>query len=309
MRAVRATPPGISVVDVDEPVGTGELVKIRSASICASDLKYIGWGCTKILGHELAGVTQDGTPVGIETMFGCAGCEQCDVGRYNLCAQGPSALGALTDGGMSEYFSAPARSLVQLPTGLDVADACLIEPASVAWHACRLAGVGPEHRVAVVGGGAIGLLVVAAAQRMGAAEVSLEARHRHQHDVGERLGTSSVDGGYDVVVEAAGSGSGLDRAVQLARPGGTMVVVGLDDRDVVWPQYGCFIKELRTIPSLGFCRHAGGSDFLSAATMLAERPLLAESLITHRFPIEEAAEAFRVAADKSTGALRVVIEP
>ena len=66
---------------------------------------------------------------------------------------------------------------------------------------------------------------------------------------------------------------------------------------------------IRTIPSLGFCHHEGGSDYLSAATMLAHRPELAESLITHRFPIEDAPEAFRVAADKSTGALRVVIEP
>ena len=309
MRAVRSTPPGVTVVDVDVPEGTGELVKIRSASICASDHKFIAWGSTKILGHELAGVTEDGTPVGIETMFGCDGCEQCDVGRYNLCVKGPSALGVFIDGGMSEYFAAPARSLVPLPTGLDAADACLIEPASVAWHACRLAGLGPEQRVAVVGGGAIGLLTVAAAQHMGAAELSLEARHKHQREVGEQLGASSVDGVYDVVFEAAGSGSALHRAVQLARPGGTMVVVGVYDAEVVWPQYECFIKELRTIPSLGFCHHEGGSDYLSAATMLAHRPELAASLITHRFPIDDAPEAFRVAADKSTGALRVVIEP
>ena len=308
MRAVRSTPPGVAVVDVDVPEGAGELVEIRSASICASDQMYIGFGCTMILGHELAGVLEDGTPVGIETMFGCDGCGQCDAGRYNLCVQGPTALGALTDGGMSEYFRAPARSLVPLPAGLAAGDACLIEPTSVAWHACRLAGVGPEKRVAVVGGGAIGLLAVAAAQEMGAAEVSLEARHPHQRDVGERLAASTVDGTYDIVVEAAGSGSALQRAVQLARPGGTLAVLGVYG-DVQWPQYECFIKEIRTIPSMGFCHHEGGSDYASAASMLAERRELAESLITHRFPIEDAAEAFRVAADKSTGALRVVIEP
>ena len=151
MRAVRSTPAGVTVVDVDEPDGAGELVKIRSASICASDFKYIAWGTTMILGHELAGVAEDGTPVGIETMFGCDGREYCDAGHYNLCVQGPSALGVFIDGGMSEYFRAPARSLIPLPAGLDVADACLIEPASVAWHACRLGGVGPDQRVAVVG--------------------------------------------------------------------------------------------------------------------------------------------------------------
>ena len=309
MRAVRSTPPGVTVVDVDVPDAGGEVVKIRSASICASDLKYIAWGTTMILGHELAGVTDDGRPVGIETMFGCDGCEYCTAGRYNLCVHGPTALGVFSDGGMSEYFAAPARSIVPLPAGLDAADACLIEPASVAWHACRLGGVGPDLQVGIVGGGAIGLLMVAAAQRMGAPRVSLEARYPHQHEVGERLGATPVTDLYDVVIDAAGSGSALQRAVELARPGGTIVVLGVYESDVVWPQYECFIKELRIVPSLGFCRHSGRKDYESAAEMLAQRPELTVSLITHRYSIEDAAEAFRVAADKSSGALRVVLEP
>jgi len=308
MRAVQSTPPGVTVVDVDVP-NDGELVAIRSAAICASDLKYIAWGFTKILGHELAGTTQDGTPVAIEALFGCDDCENCNAGQYNLCAHGPTALGVFTDGGMSEYFAAPARSLVRLPAGLDVADACLVEPASVGWHACRLGGVGPDRRVAVVGGGAIGLLIVAAAQQMGAGEVSLEARHPHQRQVGERLGATTASGFYDVVIDAAGSGSALRRAIELTRPGGTMVVLGVYEPDVVWPQHECFQKELRVVPSLGYCRHGDRRDFEDAAEMLAERPDLAESLITHRFPIEDAPEAFRVASDKSTGALRVVLEP
>jgi threonine dehydrogenase-like Zn-dependent dehydrogenase len=309
MRAVRSAPPGVIVVDVDTPDGGGELVRVRSAGICASDQKYIAFGFTKILGHELAGVTTDGVAVGIETMFGCDGCEQCDAGRRNLCVGGPTALGVLADGGMSEYFRAPARSLVPLPDGLDVADACLIEPAAVAWHACRIAGVGPGLRVAVVGGGAIGLLAVAAAQRMGAAEVGLQARHPHQRDAGERLGATGIAGSYDVVVEAAGSESGLHQAAELTRPAGTMAIVGVYDGPIAWPQHACFIKEIRTVGSMGFCHHEGGSDYSSAATMLAQRPELAETLITHRFPIEDAVEAFRVAGDKSTGALRVVLEP
>ena len=210
---------------------------------------------------------------------------------------------------MREYFAAPAHSLVPLPAGLDVADACLIEPASVAWHACRLGGVGPDRRAAVVGGGAIGLLMVAAAQQMRAGEVSLEARHPHQRQVGERLGATTARGVYDVVIDAAGSGSVLQRAIELARPGGTLVVLGVYEPDVVWPQHECFLKELRIVPSFVYCRHGGRRDFENAAQMLAQRPELAESLITHRFPIEDAPEAFRVASDKSTGALRVVLEP
>lgn len=309
MRAVRSTPPGVAVVDVDAPVGPGEVIDIRSAGICASDFKYIAYGSTMLLGHELAGVTEDGTAVAVEALYGCGECEQCVQGHVNLCVLGPTALGVTSDGGMAEHFTAPATALVPLPEGLAVTDACIVEPASVAWHACRIAGAGPDLRVAVIGGGAIGLLVAASAKRMGAAEVSIEVRHPHQREVAERIGATETSGQYDVVVEAAGTESALYRATEVARPGGTMAVLGVFPPGVTWPQHECFLKELRTVPSLGYCRHSGGRDFEDAAAMLAAQPDLVDALITHRFPLEDAVEAFRVASDRSTGALRVVIEP
>lgn len=309
MRAVRSAPPSVNVVDVEAPSGPGEVVRIRSAGICASDFTYIGYGFTMLLGHELAGETEDGTPVAIEALFGCGECEQCVQGHVNLCVLGPTALGVTSDGGMAEYFAAPATALVPLPAGLAAADACIVEPASVAWHACRIAGAGPDLRVAVIGGGAIGLLAAASAKRMGAAEVSIEVRHPHQRAVAERIGATETSGHYDVVIEAAGSESALHRATEVVRPGGTMAVLGVFPPDVTWPQHQCFMKEIRTVPSLGYCRHSGGRDFEDAAAMLAADPDLVDALITHRFPIEDAEEAFRVASDKSTGALRVVIEP
>ena len=154
MRVVRSTTPGVAVVDVDEPDGAGELISIRSASICASDFGYIEMGSQFLLGHELAGTTEDGRAVAIEAIFGCGECDLCLEGRYNLCATtGTTALGLMADGGMSEWFRAPARSLVDLPEGLAATDACLVEPTAVAWHSCRLAGAGPDQRVCVVGGG------------------------------------------------------------------------------------------------------------------------------------------------------------
>ena len=305
MRAVRSTPPGVTVVEVDEPEGPDELVQIHSVGICASDLMYIRMGFDRVLGHEMAGVTQDGTAVAIEAVWGCGECPYCKGGESNLCALGPTALGVLEDGGMSEWFRAPARALMPLPAGLDTASACLVEPASVAWHVCRLTGVGADQRVAVVGGGAIGLLAVAAARACGAAEVSLEAKYPHQREMAERLGATMPSGVYDVVIEAAGSGRGLHRAVELTRPGGAMGVLGAYEPDVEWPRHMCFLKEIRTVPSLAYRRR----DFEDAAAMLAADPDVVDALVTHRFPIEDAVEAFRVAADKTTGALRVVVEP
>src|ERR687891_475085 len=80
VKAVRAGDGGVTVVDVEEPPGSGELVDMKATSVCASDLSYIAWGFDKILGHELAGLREDGTPVVVEALYGCMDCERCRRG-------------------------------------------------------------------------------------------------------------------------------------------------------------------------------------------------------------------------------------
>ncbi|HEY8217274.1 MAG TPA: alcohol dehydrogenase catalytic domain-containing protein [Acidimicrobiia bacterium] len=311
MKAVRGTDGGVALVDVDEPPGTGEVLGIRSASICASDFLYLELGSRFVLGHELAGVRANGTPVVVEAIYGCMECEQCRHGDYNLCAtHGARALGIAADGGMAEAFRAPPDRLVDIPQGLDVRDASIVEPAAVAWHALRLAETGPQTRVAVVGAGALGLLAVAGARRQGARHVALEARHPHQLEAGERLGARiGTHDSYDVVVEAAGTHASLARSIELVAPHGTVVVLGVHLGTVELDWMPFFHREARLIPSLGYCRHDDGREMEDAAAMLADDPEIARALITHRYPIEDAAEAFRVAADRASGAIRVVIEP
>lgn len=299
------------MVEVDEPPGTGEVLDMRATSVCASDLSYVRFGSRNILGHELAGVRGDGTPVVVEAIYGCMACPQCERGTYNLCpTHGERALGMFADGGMAEQFRAPTARLVPIPDGLDLRDASVVEPASVSWHALRLAATGPDTRVAVVGAGALGLLAVAGARKQGATDVALEARHPHQHEAGERLGaTIGAEGDYDVVVEAAGSLESLARCGELVAPGGTIVVLGVHFGPVQLDWMPLFHHEARLIPSLGYCAHDGVREMEEAASMLAEDPEIVRTVITHRYPLEDAVEAFRVASDRASGAIRVVIEP
>jgi 2-desacetyl-2-hydroxyethyl bacteriochlorophyllide A dehydrogenase len=310
MKAVRGVDGGVAVVDVDEPPGTGSLLDMKAMSICASDLLYMRLGTQKILGHELAGIREDGTPVVVEAIYGCMECEQCARGRYNLCpTHGQRALGVGVDGGMSEQFRAPAARLVPVPPGLDLRDAPLVEPASVSWHAARLGGTDRDTRVAVVGAGALGLLAVASARRMGATDIALEARHPHQWEAAERLGArAGCDGVYDVVIEAAGTAQSFARAIELVAPRGTIVVLGVHLGTVELDWMPLFHREASIIPSLGYCRHDDAVEMEEAAAMLVDDPEIARTLITHRFPIEDAVEAFRVAGDRASGAIRVVIE-
>ena len=307
MKAVRSVEGGVALVDLDEPPGVGELLDMRATSICGSDLSYIRFGSRAILGHELAGVRQDGTAAVVEAIYGCMECLQCLRGAYNLCpTHGQRALGISADGGMAEQFRAPSARLVPLPTGLDVRDASIVEPAAVSWHALRLAGTGPGTRVA----GALGLLAVAGARRLGAEAVALEARHQYQKEAGERLGARiDADGVFDVVIEAAGTQASLAKCGELVAPGGTIVVLGVHFGPVQLDWMPLFHKEARVIPSLGYCAHDSGREMEDAAAMLADDPDIVRTVITHRFPIEDAAEAFRVASERAGGAVRVVIEP
>src|SRR5689334_20464645 len=123
MKAVRGADGGVIVDDLDEPPGVGELLDMKATSVCASDLMYLGFGTTKIIGHELAGVRDDGTAVAVEAIYGCMKCDECLRGRYNLCStHAERALGVTADGGMAEQFFAPPERMVTLPPGLDVTD-------------------------------------------------------------------------------------------------------------------------------------------------------------------------------------------
>jgi threonine dehydrogenase-like Zn-dependent dehydrogenase len=191
-----------------------------------------------------------------------------------------------------------------------VGAACLVEPGSAAWHAAMLGQVGPAIRVAVVGAGAIGLLAAAAAQAMGAAEVSVDARHPHQLSAREQIGATAPSGLYDVVIEAGGNEGALHRAIELARPRGTVVYVSAFYDQTDLPHAALALKEVALRPSQGYGTADGRRDFTGVAEMLAARPELPELLlITHRFPLEDAAAAFATAADRSQGVFRVVVEP
>jgi len=212
------------------------------------------------------------------------------------------------DGGMAEELLVPERSLVPLPKGVAVRDASLVEPLAVAVHGLRMAGVDGSVRVAVVGGGAIGLCAVAVAKAFGATP-HLVARHETQREAGERLGAVAMEGEFDVVVDAAGTASALETAAALARPGGSLLLLATYWEGFAPPAFSICLKEIRILPSSLYSQGDSERDIETAVRLLAENPEIARSLISHRFPLEAASEAFAVAADRSQGVIKVVLEP
>ena len=123
-----------------------------------------------------------------------------------------------------------------------------------------------------MGAGSIGQLAAAGAQAQGAGEVALQARYPFQHEVRERLGVGEPTGLYDIVIEATGSSTAMQRCIDLAKPGGTIVILGVIYGTLDVPFRPIFTRELRLVSSMGYCGHAGHHEMSLAAEMLASRP-------------------------------------
>jgi threonine dehydrogenase-like Zn-dependent dehydrogenase len=311
MRAVRNTEKGIEVVDTD-PSGVGVRVRVTGSGICGSDVKMAGFGPLPVtLGHEFAGRLDDGTPVTVRPIVPCGQCENCRRGREEQCPDVLAAIyGVSLDGGMADEAWVDAGSVVPLPPGLEPADAVLSEPLAVAVHCLNQAGVTAGQQVLVIGAGAIGLCAIAAATALGAS-VDVEARHAGRRAAAERLGAKPAGPAtdfYDVVIDAAGTQEAVALAVARAARGAVLGVastwwtpVGLDTDFQV--------KQLKIVPALLYGHHHGEDEFEAAVALLARTPDLADAVITHRFGLDDAAEAFRVAGDHASGAIKVVVEP
>jgi threonine dehydrogenase-like Zn-dependent dehydrogenase len=163
-------------------------------------------------------------------------------------------------------------------------------------------------RVSVVGGGAVGLCAVASAA-FACAEVGLVARYPHQAEAGSRLGAKDVAGTYDLVVECAGSQSAVNESVGLCRPNGRLLLLGTYWDGLSFPHYAVAQKDLTLFATMMYAKSGAGRDCDQAAALLAGNPEIARSLISHRFPLEEAPKAFEVARNRKDGAIKVVLEP
>ncbi len=337
-------PERIEVRDVAEgTVPTGLVaVDVVACGICGSDLA--GWrhpertmaaagaALPGIGGHEVVGRVV-GDPASSRRVVlepnlagSCGVCAACVEGRAWFCRDRQS----LPLWGFAERMYVKPAGLFDVPENVDERVASLTEPLACAVHAIgasHSAGAAPGslegRRVAVIGAGVAGLLAVVAAVRLGAEAVASVARYPHQAACAAQLGASEgIDAadpglvkslrafGPDVVVEAVGGAADtFDLALRSVRSGGEVVVLGIFDEPQQLDVRRAVFRELRLVFPVTYGAVAGRHDFEVALEYLASDPGAFASLVSHRFALGEAAEAFATAADKNTGALRVVVEP
>lgn len=201
---------------------------------------------------------------------------------------------------------ATEAQLVDLPADLSTDIAALVEPTAVVVHGLNRVHTAAGMRAVVVGAGSVGLLTAAALVSRGL-DVDVVARHPHQCVAVEQVGARVHDGvasNYDVTFDAVASQEALTQCVSLTRPTGSIVEFGLFWKPVTLDNQLLF-KEISLHPSIFYSHAHDHDDFVTAAELLVAHPHISDAVVTHRFPLDEAAEAFRVAADRKAGAIKV----
>jgi threonine dehydrogenase-like Zn-dependent dehydrogenase len=281
-------------------------------------------GVVDALGGGVSGF-EPGQAVTIEPLRSCGRCDECRAGLDAICRE-VEIHGIQRPGGLAEYVSVPARRLFPISPEIDPTIAALTEPMAVAVHGVRRGGLERGQRVLVLGAGSVGLLTVVAARALGAEDVWLTARHPHQAALGAALGASRVlseeeaslegldalgrQAPIDLVVETVGGGADtLISASAAVRPGGAISVVGVFMGNAEINALSLFMKENVLAFSNCYSRPGGQPDFARAVELVtAHRDALA-GIATHAQPLASIDEAFRIAADKKEGAIKVSVRP
>lgn len=321
-------------------IGPGQvMVKVGMGGICGSDLHYFhngGFGTVRIqepmvLGHEVAGtvaaVAADvtsvriGDRVAINPSRPCGGCKFCLEGLPNQCLDmrfyGSAMRTPHVQGAFRNMLLCNASQCVKVAEGVPLKLAALAEPFSVGLHAVSRAGSLLGKRVLVSGCGPIGALAIAAARVHGAAEVVATDVVDEPLAIARALGASgtinvaadkgwvqrySADKGtFDVMLECSGNERALRDGLEVMRPRGVVVQLGLGG-DVSIPQNMVVAKELSICGSFRF--HA---EFALAVKLINEGRVDLSPVISHSFPMTQAREAFELASDRKR-AMKVLID-
>lgn len=294
------------VVETPEPASSALVLTVETAGICGSDLHMLGLGPSEVtLGHEFGGRLPDGRRVAVRPIGRCGSCDSCRGFRANLCADAFARFqGGAIDGGFADRVAVDPDTVFPLYDSQTAGAAALAEPIAVAVHGVRRVDVQPGMSVAVVGAGSVGLATVAVLVDFGI-DVHVEARYEHQQRAVEALGGRvGLEGSYDVVFDAVGSQSAFATALGACRSGADLVELGVF-WDPVSMGADVVLREITIRPAVFYTHQHDGSDFQTAIDVLHRSPHIEDVMVTHRFSLDDAAEAFRVAADRRSGALKV----
>jgi len=317
---------------------TDVLVRIQTVGVCGSDIHYFTTGRIGsqivqfpfIVGHETAGVVKRtgssvtrvkaGQRIALDPSVSCGECDQCRAGREHTC-RSLRFMGAprQLDGCMREFVAMPEQSCYPIPDTMTFEQATLAEPLAIAVYAVERSPLAAGANVAILGVGPIGMSVFHALRTTAVGDVyatdKLEPRLAmarqlypawcgnpdHMNIVQEIERREPLL--LDIVYECSGDPAAIDQGVKLLKPGGTLVLVGIPETDDI----AFDIHELRRkeITIINIRRQAHCTQ--KAIDLLALRRINIDTMVTHRFPLEQTQQAFDLVANYRDGVMKAMV--
>ena len=308
-------------------------LRVQAVTVCGSDLHYYKEGAIgssvalepHILGHEFSAIVDEdrgeafglprGTLVAVDPNEACGRCEWCARGETNLCPNVKFAGSAPIHGALREVYRAKPEALFKVPAALDATDAAMLEPLGVAIHALDLAKVRLGSSVAIVGAGAIGLLILQLVRVVGAGEIHVLEPLGYRRELALKLGADSVHEtaeslvkhtrgrGVDSVLEATDTPEGPGAACAVARIGGKVVLVGIPDGDVFTLSASQIRRKGLTIK----LSRRMGDVYPRAIQLVAQNRIDIKAIATHHFAFANAPEAFALQTNRRDNVIKSVI--
>lgn len=318
-------------VDLPEPQRGQVLVRVTAVGVCGSDTHFYETGVIGdivvkgpiVLGHETAGEIvavgegvdpmRIGTQVAIEPQAPCRTCDFCKEGSYHLCADMRFYGAYPVDGSFSEYVLIDDDFAHSVPASMTSEEAALVEPVSVAIHACRTGNVVAGSRVLITGAGPIGALCGQVARAFGATEVVISDPILHRREYAVAHGATRVidpavedlnrdDKYFNVYIDASGNAQAIQSAFPTIRPRGTAVLVGMGGQELLIP---VAMIQHREIILTGTYRYV--NTWPTAIDLIATGKIEVKSLVTGRFGLDNVEDALLKAKTDPTAIKSMII--
>ena len=261
---------------------------------------------------------QQGELVAVDPATPCHACEWCLKGYHNLCPQVKFIGAPPFNGAMTQSLAVPVSALIKLPSGMTADQAAMLEPLGVCIHAIDLARPRLMESVAVLGCGGIGLGIIQLLALSGCQRIigidPQPHRMKKAHSLGAHFVGRDVEAvqeitegrGCDLVIEATNSPDGMLHSIQSAAIGGRVILVGIPDGDAYSTVSAADAR--RRGLDLRFSRRMG-DVYQRAITLVHEQRVDVDTLITHRFSLNDAPEAFRLQSEEADDLIKSMIYP
>ncbi|UCH13946.1 MAG: alcohol dehydrogenase catalytic domain-containing protein [Bacteroidales bacterium] len=332
----------MKIKDIPEPIITDNrdvLIKVSRIGVCGSDVHYYASGRIGsqvvnypfTVGHEMSGIVMEtgsavsklrpGDRVAIDPALSCWKCDQCLAGRHHTCRE-LKFLGCpgQAEGALSEYIVMPESSCYPVPENLDMDQAVISEPLAIGLYAILKSEITGDNKIGILGFGPIGMSVFLSARYNNVKDIYITDRVDERLNIAVKSGASYAGNPdktnivkeilnkeplqLDAVFECCGKQEAVDQAIDLLKPGGKLMVIGIPD----FNRWSFSVDKTRRkeITIQNIRRQVDCTKL--ALDLIAEDKINVSQMITHHYRFEDTEKAFELVSNYKDGVMKAIVE-